>query len=980
MRNFISILLALFCLQASAQFPYLKKLNYPDQLPTQVVYDMLTDSKGYIWIGTDKGLYRFNGKSFVSVPFNNTALKSVSYLQEDPQGVIWCMNFYNQLYAYKNDTLRKFDVDYNVMKNVSTFNNVIVGSKEVWLHSFNNIFKIDKSTHKVLKIYNPPSTYDPIIASGIQGDNFYAVSNGGYMFQNNNRKPGWNNLEQRHNDIRLFKNKEGITGLGIGLDRTAPFEIKNDICTLLKPINLPLDTYIFQGAFVDKDENWLCTQNGAYMWNKATGEAKCYLPHERVSDVVKDYQGNYWISTLDNGIFICSSLYNSLLKIYNDPLLDNFNRLLALPNGEILAGNSQGLIAKVNLDSRRVMQYTLARFRETEFISYDSTDNVIISNRGSFKPDQKKPLELFDYSKGVNRDRFGNIIAAVFNAALVMNDHYGSNNRNPFLDCPLYKSINTRIISYDGYHSVLLLRSKRSNAVVSSRNKESFWIAYEDGLYEYFYGGKIKILKDGEGKAVVGKSLVQLMDGSLAVGTSTKGLMIFKNGIFIKSYDEKNGLSSGNIKKIVEQDRYIWVLTDEGLDRIDKTNDMITNYLEEYGLSNISINDFCIQKNKLLFATPAGILVRENSPRYADFTIRFPLLRAISNGVEINNHSVLPDKAHDISFYFEALHYISITALNYRYRIKGIDTIWRSTGNFNNQLSFYRLSPGNYLLEIQAVAGANYKSNVRSFSFTVSRPGWQNPWVLTVFFMGILLIGWASLRQWKKRLIRRQTIKEQLLKSQLVALRAQMNPHFLYNVLNTVQGLVYGNRKTEAGALLGNFSDLMRKILQSSDKQLLSLEDEIENLRLYLELEKARFDEGFTYKIEMDTIEDPSAIYIPSLLLQPFAENAVKHGLLHKKGIKILEIKFKKTKDAIIVTIDDNGIGRLRSIEINQRAKNKPAGFATIALNERMELFNRLYKRKITCEITDKMDEKQHPTGTSIRLIIPDYGNDPDAL
>jgi LytS/YehU family sensor histidine kinase len=214
----------------------------------------------------------------------------------------------------------------------------------------------------------------------------------------------------------------------------------------------------------------------------------------------------------------------------------------------------------------------------------------------------------------------------------------------------------------------------------------------------------------------------------------------------------------------------------------------------------------------------------------------------------------------------------------------------------------------------------------------------------------------------------------------LVALRAQMNPLFLYIVVNTVQGLVYGNRKNEAGALLGNFSDLMRKMLQASDKQFLPLSDEIENLRLYLELEKARFDEGFQYSIQLSGIPDTSAVYIPSLLLQPYVENAIKHGLLHKKGDKYLDIRFAKTIDGTRVIIDDNGVGQKRSQEINRRIKNKPSAFATVALTERMELFNRLQKKKIRFTITDKKDGDEQSAGTRIELLIPDYNENVDAI
>jgi ligand-binding sensor domain-containing protein len=125
-----------------------------------------------------------------------------------------------------------------------------------------------------------------------------------------------------------------------------------------------------------------------------TGETKCYFPNERVSDVVRDYQGNYWFSTLDDGIFICTSLDNSLLKRYNDPLLDNFTRMQAMPNREMLAGNTSGMMTRINLETGEAFEYRSDQQREIEFIRYDSRQGVVISNRGVFKPDQKKAVEL----------------------------------------------------------------------------------------------------------------------------------------------------------------------------------------------------------------------------------------------------------------------------------------------------------------------------------------------------------------------------------------------------------------------------------------------------------------------------------------------------------------------------------------------------------------------------------------------------------
>ncbi|MES2374673.1 MAG: histidine kinase [Bacteroidota bacterium] len=984
MRLIVTIVTVLFLSTGHGQFPYVKKISFPEQLPTQAVYDMLTDSKGYIWLGTDRGLYRFNGRNFIAIPFDNTFSKSVSYLQEDGKGVIWCMNFYNQVFSVQQDTLRRFEIDSVKLKNWSTFSNLVVGTKQLWLQTYTNIYEFDKYTRKILKTIPVGELPDQIFSSVTDENDFFAITQRGFLFSRSKKEKPWRATGNSFFNFKFILRPKGIIGTVTGTGRGPSFEMTNNRFTPLPPINLAPSINIYHGVYINDDEYWLCTQSGAYQWNKKTGETKCYFPDERISDVVKDYQGNYWFSSLDNGVFFCTSLSNSLLKIYNNPLLNNFTRILALPNGEVMTGNTQGLMAKINLVNRQISRYHLAKQTETEFLSYDSVQNLVLSNRGAFKPGRKEPVELFYYSKGVERDKYGNFIIAIFNSSVVINDHFNTLNRFPAINCPLYQAYAKEVVNYDynhdGKYRALLLRMRRSLSVLSSREKDRFWVGYEDDLYEYHYDGTVKVLKDANGKPVIAKSLQQQLDGSLVVGSTTNGVMVFEEGKIKKTYGDKNGLSSNYVRKVLRQGDDIWVLTEAGLDKVDVKTGFITNYLEEYGLSNTIINDFVISNGKILFATPSGILVRNSLPQSSDFEIKFPLLKATSNGKIIFTDNTLQDKNRDITFYFEALHYLSATALVYQYRLKGLDTVWRSINNFNNQFAFSRLSPGKYHFEIKAVAGPNYKSAVRSFSFTVPRPYWQKAGFLILSFTLLILVCLLFLRQWKKSLLRRQKIKEQLLKSQLVALRSQMNPHFLYNVLNTVQGLVYGNRKTEAGELLGNFSDLMRKTLEGSDKQLLPLKDEIENLRLYLELEKARFDEGFSYKIDTTNIDNLSSIYIPSLMLQPFAENSVKHGLMHKQGNKKVEIFFEKQADGLTVIIDDNGIGRLHSMEINQRSHNKPFSFATVALNERMNLFNHLYKQKITCQIIDKIDERQESLGTRIELFIPDYSNDPHAL
>ncbi|MDE3253479.1 MAG: hypothetical protein KGO92_11775, partial [Bacteroidota bacterium] len=641
MRMLVLLGCLLYLLPAKAQYPYVNKLHFPDQLSTLVVYDMLTDSEGYVWVGTDIGLFRYNGRKFIPIPFDKTSSKSVSYLQQDPQGRVWCMNFYNQLFSFQNDTLRLFHSEKPPIRDPATFNNVNIDSKYVWFHSFRGIFQFDKFTGKLLYIISPPDKFDQIIASSIDDSSFYACTFNGKVFNSRREGTEWQDIKIQSHELALIQKKNSFVGIGVGFERTHPFEVDQEKVTILPPIKLPSDLFIFHGVRIGTADYWLCTQSGAYRWNKETGETQCILPNQRVSDVARDYQGNYWFSTLDNGIFVCSSLDNIVIQVFKDPALDNFSKITSLPNGDILAGNFQGTMSKLNPVTGKTHIYDLDKLRETEFIFYDSLEKVIITNRGVFKPDEKKPVELFDFSKGVQKDPFGNLIFATFKGAFVMNNHYGKSNRVPKFTNPLYYQKQSDTVTYYSAYKVLMLRQKRSLTVLSAREGDKFWVAYEDGLYEYHYDGSIHVLYDENGEAVITKTLQELPDGSLVAGTSTRGVMFFQNSRLRKSYTVAEGLSSPFIRKILIHEKYLWVLSDAGVDRIDLTSGKISNYLEEFGLDNSIVNDFTLDHKKVYFATPKGILMLPNIGKKIPITIRFPLLTAKSNGKTLQDKQVL---------------------------------------------------------------------------------------------------------------------------------------------------------------------------------------------------------------------------------------------------------------------------------------------------------------------------------------------------
>ena len=218
-------------------------------------------------------------------------------------------------------------------------------------------------------------------------------------------------------------------------------------------------------------------------------------------------------------------------------------------------------------------------------------------------------------------------------------------------------------------------------------------------------------------------------------------------------------------------------------------------------------------------------------------------------------------------------------------------------------------------------------------------------------------------------------IKKMLAESQLMALRAQMNPHFVFNCLNSIQECIVTNKYKEATTYLNKFSKLFRMVLNNSGKNLVTVEEEKNVLELYLELEYMRFENKFNYVIYMDEDLEADEILIPSMLLQPYVENALWHGLMHKEGERILVIRFEKVNDDIFrCSIDDNGIGRHRSFELKERqSKTKRHESKGLSISsDRLDVLNKQgYHAQL--HITDKMNEAGEPAGTLISIELSTF-------
>ncbi len=214
--------------------------------------------------------------------------------------------------------------------------------------------------------------------------------------------------------------------------------------------------------------------------------------------------------------------------------------------------------------------------------------------------------------------------------------------------------------------------------------------------------------------------------------------------------------------------------------------------------------------------------------------------------------------------------------------------------------------------------------------------------------------------------------KNELAVSSLKVLQSQMNPHFIFNALNSVQDLVLLKDIRNSNRYLGKFSDLIRKILLSSKEQFISLTEEIEILSLYLDLEKLRFGDEFLIDFKNEISEEESElIKLPAMFIQPYIENAIKHGLFHKQGTKKLGVYFlKKGANMLECTIEDNGIGQEKAKIMKEKNLHLHTGFSTEAINERIRLLNETLEHKIILSITDLYNGKE-PIGTKVTLLFP---------
>jgi len=945
------------------QEPLTRKISFLEGLPSEVIYDLFVGSNGLLYLGTDKGLITYDGVNFRHIAYKDNLGNSLNSIQEDRDGLIWSKNFANQLFTLKDDFLEEDPVTKKLLyEEKANLVDYVISGKQLWILTQNKIFTFKKGGKPRL-VYTLKNNNSGDFLSMVYDRNsrkLYASTSSAILTFANNKLL----------DIKSGKDGLKILELYRGQLCYNYKSINNECVVDGKEIELSHD---LKNIYLNKlscagNSLWLCSNNGLYEIDIRNNKFKGgFLKGMRITDIVNDHEGNSWISTLDEGLYLMPSkqIMSFNLDVSKQQAHKNYTKITKGTNGNYFIGTSDGKVMEIDKKGKVILIYDTKSDNAIEFVSFSK--NTLLTTYGFFNIGNAtmftKPIYL---GKGIIEDDRGNFLMAHSNfGGLISKSLTGM----PSFEKPLSKY---KIITYGKFDSkILTFRDKRSKCVLFDKFERKYYVAYIDGLYVYDnYGGE-KHIRLPNDKEIIASEMLQDEDGSIWIATLQNGIVRIKQEEVVERITVKNGLSNNNCKRIEIDDRSLWIVTDDGFDLFDFKTKKVKNAALNLCIKGITINDVFVDDKTVGLATNQGvyyfnkdIVEDENLPKF-----KFTAILANGKKLPLDQDILLRHDENNINIKFNTIHFKSLGNYNYEYRLKAYDDNWYSQPSTAKNINYLALNPGEYKFEIRIRIGDNY-TKIQEVDFTIRKPFWLQYWFIAFAIAALLVLLFIVYRWAEIKTRKSQELKEQLALSQLTALRSQMNPHFLFNVLNAVQGLIYSNQKNKATDYLGKFSDLMRKILDSSDKNEVTIEKEFETIDLYVSLEKARFEDDFEYKISFPENVDLSQYKIPSMIIQPFVENAIKHGLMHKEGPKRLEIKVEILNDIWCFTIDDNGVGRKASEIINQKIK-KHISFATKAIENRVKLINKTSNLTIDIETIDKKSKLEEVLGTRIKIYIP---------
>ena len=447
-----------------------------------------------------------------------------------------------------------------------------------------------------------------------------------------------------------------------------------------------------------------------------------------------------------------------------------------------------------------------------------------------------------------------------------------------------------------------------------------------------------------------------------------------------------DGLKHLHICDITQDDSlHYWIMSEKDISRIDKRTREISTYNSKDGFMNSIYYYRSFEKygGNLFVAGETG--VDEFNPYNMGVNLVPP--QVVLAGVRVMGNeyasNIALENVDRISVNYNQnfvdlkilpLHYVASENNKIAYKVEGAHKTYIDIGKRRN-ISLSGLSPGIHNLWVKGSNSDEVWSDPKRIAIDIAYPWWRT-WT---FYLGailfFMLIGRWTLRKYLARIriaqIEKERISTQMAELELKALSSQMNPHFLFNSLNSIKSLINQNKNAEASIFITRYSRLIRQILNNSRSKFVRLQEEVDVINLYLDLEKLRLGDSFTYNIDVEDDIGVDFIEIPPSLLQPYVENSILHGLLNKEhGSKHLSIVIRKKDNFLEIRIIDNGVGRKASKAIQSQSILKNKSLGTVISKERINLLSDVYGYQSTVEILDLINKDGLPTGTEVKILL----------
>lgn len=724
---------------------------------------------------------------------------------------------------------------------------------------------------------------------------------------------------------------------------------------------------------------------------------KWYDQHEYVNCILADNRGLIWIGTNSGLLKLDTKKY--LFKKYTRNSIDNklsddyIRAIHAEGNNYVWVGYRAGSINKLTRDSingniKEYAQYPLLlngrkidNYTTNTILPLDDGRILAGGQNGLFVLD-KKGKEFVHFPKKDYPDTLIEVWSLYRDSQKRI--WVGTNHFGLFIiDEP-----NSKV-----YHYSLKAITKKDGAdniwnIYCDRNKK-IWIGTDNGLFQVADPKDITALHFNEfilkpKEQVYVWNIAEDNTGNIWIGTTGNG--IFKISVPDYQVSTPVKLPLNSISAIVaDKADNIWVSTVNGLFRYNEAKNKISSFDEEDGIisNDFNYNSFSIAPSgEIYMGTKTGMISFKPETIYErdyhSVPTHITYLNIAGNDSTAAIYNKVPLELSRIQNFitigFSIADFSKTIKHRYRYILEGFDNKWNYTQGERPVATYTNLPPGKYKFIVEGSAdGIQWSIKNAVLYININPAIWQRPifWITCIIMVliaaGIIIYKRINAVVNKER--EKNRIEKQIAELELKALQAQMNPHFIFNTINAIQHFIIEKDEITANDYLSKFARLMRLFLESSKNKYISLHAEIELLQLYISLEKLRFYDKFDYTIDFEDIWDTKNIMIPSMLIQPFAENAINHGLVPKDSDGHLDIKFRLINaETLCCIIDDDGIGRKKAAELGASKNKRHISRGMQLIEERIKTYNFITDGNILINITDK----QPPyVGTLIEIIIP---------